>query len=114
MSEFLREPAPGGQDNDDYNDDGGGYYDCTCENRPKRDNNSADQDPIELGQAVLGGKAIFFLKDYHLLQLNINNTLVHTSIIKQKPTWTCSSPMPQHLATRKAANEQIKEAIPTL
>ena len=24
MSEFLREPAPGGKDNDDYNDDGDG------------------------------------------------------------------------------------------
>ena len=99
---------------DDDDDEDGGDYDCTCEDGPKRDDNSADQDPIELGQAILGGKAIFFLKDYHLLQLIINNTLVRTSIIKQKPTWTCSSPMPQYLATMKAAKEQIKEAIPTL
>ena len=71
---------------DDYNDDGGGYYDCTCENRPKRDNNSADQDPIELGQAILGGKAIFSPTDYHLLQLYIDTELVRTIVIKQKPT----------------------------
>ena len=45
---------------DDYNDDGGGDYNCTCEDGPKRDDNSADQDPIELGQAILGGKAILF------------------------------------------------------
>ena len=99
---------------DDYNDDGGGDYDCTCEDGPKRDNNSADQDPIELGQAILGGKAIFFPTDYHLLQLYIDTELVRTIVIKQKPTWTCSLPMPQYLATRKAAKEQIKEAIPTL
>ena len=43
-------------------EDRGGDYDCTCEDGPKRDDNSADQDPIELGQAILEGKTIFSLQ----------------------------------------------------